>query len=150
MDTRPTLPWFSRVFGLDGIMPIFVLLFPMVAQNVFLLPDHQMISISVILSILAMVTRVLLGEKALAANQVGPFFRGCQKVVFVLGLLVLLLLEIFVIILHFIPPAPPVPIEVLGILAGMYLVYLAAMTFAMFPGWGDPWHSQEDFTMDQD
>lgn len=137
MDTRPTLPLFSRVFGLDGILPVFVILFPLVAQNLFLLPDHQMVSISVILSVLAMVTRVLLGEKALAANQVGPLFRGFQKIVFVLGLLILLILEIFILILHLIPPAPAIPIEVVVILAGMYLVYLAAMTFAMYPGGGN-------------
>lgn len=28
MDTPPPLPWFSRVFSLDGILPVFVFLLP--------------------------------------------------------------------------------------------------------------------------
>lgn len=138
MDTPPPLPWFSRVFSLDGILPLFVLLLPKAIQWIFGIADHDMVLPSIILPIMAMIFRVILGLKAIDSNQVRPFFRGCQLFVFTCGVLVLLFLETFVVTLHFLPPVAPSPIQMISVMAVMYLIYLAAMTFAMFPGWPEP------------
>lgn len=123
--------WFRRVLGWDGVLPIGMAILPAGIMLVWPNADDALAAAAGLVPIAAVILRYYVGRHHLESNRVGPMLRVGQRVAFVAAIFWMCLLECFVMMLHFVPAIQPVDCVAVGV---GYAVYLATMSFAMYPG----------------
>lgn len=128
--------WRRRVLGWDGLLPLCVTFLPLAID--FFLPKNTAAQnvAAVAIPIVAIFVRFSIGSAHIAVNRVGPTLRAAQYCVFNVAIFWLCLLECFVIIVNVVdaPAGSAEAAEDWLIVSVMYLPYLLAMSFVMFPG----------------
>lgn len=127
--------WLLTVVAWDGFLPALVLLLPTLIEVV--IPNNRgAIEITaVLLPITAFFLRFLFGKRHIASNHCGIMVQRVQFVVFVVGIIVLALIECVVVLTHIMPKgfiwAHGSDRIVWAVLASTYLI---SMIIAMYPG----------------
>jgi hypothetical protein len=127
--------WLLRVVAWDGLLPAFVALVP--TMICALLPNNRgVIEIAaVVLPIAAFFIRVSVGTRHIASNTCGTIVRRLQCFVFIVGIIILALIDSVLILTHVMPKGTPFATSSDCIVwMVLVLVYLTSMTVAMYPG----------------
>lgn len=126
--------WLRRIVTWDGLLPIVMWLAPWGIEAV--LPNRRgAIEIAaVVLPIVAVFLRFHAGMRQITSNRCAKFVRGVQIAVFVIGILPLVLFDCFMMLAHLMPAGGPMPAEDVIVWSVFLLIYLTAMTIAMYPG----------------
>lgn len=126
--------WLRRIVTWDGLLPILMWLAPWAIETV--LPNRRgAIEIAaVVLPIVALFLRFHSGIRQIASNRCAKLFRGVQFAVFVIGILPLVLFDCFMMLAHLMPAGGPMAAEDVFVCTVLLLIYLTAMTIAMYPG----------------
>lgn len=132
--TQPSVvtEWVLNVFGLDGLMPIIVLLVPVLFQAV--LGRNFFIEIlAIILPVAAFFWRGVLSSRKIEGNRCGKLLRLVQRAALLFALLLMALVDAFAILVWTIPKGGLTLGDYLttGIL---YLLYLSLLAVALYPG----------------
>jgi hypothetical protein len=139
-ELPPLTRWMIRVIAWDGILPIVIWLLPIVMA--YLLPPNRRDFIAmpaVIVPIAAFLVRGAVGFRYISQNHCGKYLRICQGIVFAVAIFLMVFVDCFGMLMHALPAGapPPQPHEwqvVFVVFGTAFLIYLAAMTFAMYPG----------------
>ena len=123
--------WFRRVLGWDGLLPVVIVMMPWVIDLIWPNAAKLQTLAAGFVPIIALFVRFKVGRLHLSENHVGTLFLACQRFVFYGAILWLCFLDCFVMALH---AAPEIPLGDLIVVFVAYGLYLAAMTFAMYPG----------------
>jgi hypothetical protein len=136
--------WVLKLVAWDGVLPVVVLLAPFVVKLVF--PNHRdvMEVTAVILPIAAFFIRFFVAQHCISSNQCTPLVRLFQIVSLCMAILVLLLIESLMILAHEMPKGAMVATTADWIVwVVLFSVYLACMSFAMYPG-----HAHEGWSVE--
>jgi hypothetical protein len=131
--------WMIRVIAWDGILPLVIWLLPL-AMSLILPPNRRewIVIPAVVLPIAAFFIRGAAGFRYIGANYCGRGLRIVQGTVFTLAIFLMVFVDCIGMLMHAINGAPPMrslELRVAFIVFGsIFLAYLAAMTFAMYPG----------------
>jgi hypothetical protein len=131
--------WLLRILTWDGLLPACVVLFPTVIAIV--LPNNRgAIEITaVVLPIAGFFLRVSAGRRQIASNRCAARLRHVQLCAFVLGILVLTLIDAVLILSHVMPQGALFADKTDRVVwTILFSVYLASMTIAMYPGASGP------------
>lgn len=137
-SSGPAVPygsWFLRVLTWDGILAASVLLLPGIVE--FLFPNQRgaMELAAVVWPIVALFVRFFVARRHIDANACSLLMRRLQLSAVCVAIFVLLMIDSLVILAHEMPRGAMVatPADMV-IWALLIVIYLAAMTFAMYPG----------------
>jgi len=134
--------WLLRLITWDSLLPGLVWSVPYVIAA--LLPGNRgaIEAAAVILPIAALFFRYRVGRRHIASNFCGPLMRRFQVAALCFGIFVMVFFDTVMMLTHVMPKGAAVAtINDLIVWMVLYSVYLAPMTFAMYPGsrWnGDP------------
>lgn len=127
--------WLLRLLSWDGLLPVGICLAP--ALITMMLPGHPgtVELAAVFLPIAAFFLRFRAGGRQIGSNHCGAWVRRFQWCALVVGLLMLILFDAFVILSWIMPVVDPdawkEDLIILGTLVGLYGI---AMAVAMYPG----------------
>ncbi len=131
-----TRRWFLTVIVWDGILPAFVVLVP--SLFVALAPNGRSAAIEysvMTIPFIAFFIRIAIGVRHITLNSCSEAVSAFQFFVFLIGIVVLLSLDgELIIAIHAGVQAVVTNSDDTIWLVAMFLVYLAAMVVAMFPG----------------
>lgn len=138
LSSVPGVPygsWFLRVLTWDGILAASILLLPGIIE--FLFPNQRgaMELAAVFWPIVALFVRFFVARRHIDANACSLLMRRLQLAAVCVAIFVLLLIDSLVILAHEMPRGAMVatPTDMV-IWAVLIVIYLAGMTFAMYPG----------------
>ena len=129
--------WLVRLACWDGLLPAAVWGVPVALRWALPGVPGVLELTAVGLPIVAFFARLAVGRSHIAGNRCGPWVRRGQTAALVTGLLAVVLADVLVILLAFLP-RPARGDRVLLVLGGLYLFYLVCVGFALFPGFGPP------------
>jgi hypothetical protein len=127
--------WVLRVLTWDSLLPACVILFP--TAIAFLLPNNRgAIEITgVVLPIAGFVLRVRAGRRQITSNHCAATMRHVQLGSFVVGILILTLIDAVLVLSHVMPQGALFADKTDRVVwAILFFVYLASMSIAMYPG----------------
>ena len=130
--------WLIRLIAWDGVLPAVVWSVPFVIHA--LMPNCRgAVEIcAVVLPIVAFFVRFVMGCRVIDSNHCGTLLRRIQVVVLCIGILPLLLIDVFMVLANVMPQGAVIATwEDLIVLAVLYTIYFSAMAIAMYPGSGE-------------
>ncbi len=130
--------WIQRVAGWDGLLP--AVIWGLSALATSILPGDWnpvetlvLVLLAVVMPIAAFLLRLRFGNHAIRSNGCGWLLKSTQYIAFGVGICLLCILDGFV-VLHLVAPPGGGVLDDWRPLFITYLVYLALMTLAMYPG----------------
>jgi hypothetical protein len=126
--------WFSRVVVWDGIVAVLVWYSPSLATALFPNKPDAILAVAATVPIAALGLRCIVGLHCISKNQCSPTLRNWQFATFMTTIMTVFFIEAISIAVHEFR-GNGVDIDALILFAVMFLVYFAAMTFAMYPGY---------------
>lgn len=134
--------WLFRLFAWDSLLPVVVVLIPALVESLF--PNRQgfIETIAIVLPIVAFFIRLRAGRRHIVKNNCTRAFRSVQFIAFFLAIFILALLDGVIVLSYIMPAGALFAGDDNIIFAWMAGIYLALMTFAMYPG--REW-SRDDF-----
>jgi len=137
-SSAPGVPygsWFLRVLTWDGILAASILLLPGIVELLFPKQRGAMELAAVFWPIVALFVRFFVARRHINANACSRWMRRLQLATVCVAIFVLLLIDSLVILAHEMPRGAMVatPTDIV-IWAVLIVIYLAGMTFAMYPG----------------
>jgi hypothetical protein len=126
--------WLFRLITWDGLLPGCVVLVPTVIE--FLIPNNRgaIEFASVMLPVIGLLIRIRLGLRHIGSNHCTVAARCFQLCAFVLGILLLGLIECVLMLTHVMPPLIFVDWTDIVECAIPFLIYATLMAIAMYPG----------------
>ena len=132
--------WLLRVLTCDGLVPVAVFASSYALAHIIRGQGDGYVIVSVGIPLSAFIVRYLMGQHSIQGNYCSALTRGFQKVILVIGLIVVALMDCLLICLAMLQPANlqkgggnKLFILACGF-AIAYAAYLGCMTFAMYPG----------------
>ncbi|MBX3452110.1 MAG: hypothetical protein KF777_21320 [Planctomycetaceae bacterium] len=127
--------WFLRVLTWDGILAASILLLPGIVEFLFPRQRGAMELAAVMWPIVALFVRFFVARRHIDSNACSRLMRRLQLAAVCVAIFVLLLIDSLVILAHEMPRGAMVatPTDII-VWAVLVVIYLAGMTFAMYPG----------------
>lgn len=127
--------WLIRLVTWDGLLPGCIVLAPSVVEFLFPKNREAIELVSVMLPVIGLSIRIRLGSRHIGSNHCSVTIRCFQMCAFILGLLLLGLVECVLVLTHVMPVgALFVDSRDVVIWATVFSIYLFAMAIAMYPG----------------
>jgi len=140
--------WLKNVLFWDTFLPVCIALAPVVIRLLFPNIREILEIVSITFPIVALFLRFRSGFRRIASNRCSSSKKESQQIIFVFGILPLVLIECVLMLSSLMPPGPD---QAVGLLlwAIWFPFYLAAMTFAMYPGRSTvDWDDEDRFSDD--
>ena len=134
MTLQPsTDSWLMRLLKWDGIMPTIIWSVPFLIRAVLPKFREPIELVAVVLPIVAFFIRYSVGMRYIRSNHCGKTTRNFQIIILRAGLMILALLDAVLVLTHVMPQGVIVASDIM-ILVILYVIYLLAMVFALYPG----------------
>lgn len=126
--------WFIRVLAWDGFMPVVIIVTPFLVQKYFPNNRNAVEFTGIMLPLVGFIFRFFAGWIHIFSNHCGRVFRALQFGVLCFGLLSIIIIDTIFVLFHGREKDAFVSSADYLTCAGLYLIYLTSMIFAMYPG----------------